>query len=176
MIRQLYIDHNYITLLVTLLCMFSTNVSLQWRPVAAAIFGYCTLQLPSSAVIWCLESVTALFLILAHWVGSGTLPWCLPFTDYSNNSTDTWQTLNSFNLCKNTSKDVILNHNGSTVSEASGIAEVFKKYFSNVAFNLNSNIRHSNISPLNFLGAPVENSFFCSTSDWEEIVNLIRMN
>ena len=31
----------------------------------------------------------------------------------------------------------------------------------NVASNLDRNIRHSNISPLNFLGARVENSFFC---------------
>ena len=30
------------------------------------------------------------------------------------------------------------------------------------------------ISPLNFLGAPIENSFFCPDSDREEIVNLIR--
>ena len=33
-------------------------------------------------------------------------------------------------------------------------------YFSKVASNLDRNIPHSNISPLNFLGAPVENSFF----------------
>ena len=31
-----------------------------------------------------------------------------------------------------------------------------------------------NISPLNFLGAPVENSFFCAPSDREDIVNLIH--
>ena len=47
-------------------------------------------------------------------------------------------------------------------------------YFSNVASNLDRNIPHSNISPLNFLGAPVENIFFCPPSDREEIVNLIR--
>ena len=46
--------------------------------------------------------------------------------------------------------------------------------FSNVASNLDCNDPHSNISPLNFLGAPVENSFFCTPSDREEIVNLIR--
>ena len=41
----------------------------------------------------------------------------------------------------------------------SAIAEMFNNYFSNVASNLDRNIPHPNISPLNFLGAPVENSF-----------------
>ena len=36
------------------------------------------------------------------------------FTEWSNNSRDTWKTLNSLIQYKNTSKDVILNHNGST--------------------------------------------------------------
>ena len=78
------------------------------------------------------------------------------FTECPNNSRDTWKTLNRLIRCKNTSKDVILNHNGSTVSEPSDIAEVFNNYCS----NLDSNILHSNISQLNFLRAPVENLFF----------------
>ena len=69
---------------------------------------------------------------------------------------------------------LFLNHDGSTVSDPSAIAEVFNNYFSNVASNLDRNIPHPNISPLNFLGAPVENSFFCAPSDMEEIFNLIR--
>ena len=40
--------------------------------------------------------------------------------------------------------------------------------------NLDRNIPHSNISPLNCLGAPVENSSFWPPSDKEGIVNLIR--
>ena len=68
-----------------------------------------------------------------------------------------------------------LNHNGSSISDPSVIAEVFNNYFSNIASNLDRDIPHSNTSPLYFLGAPVENSFFCPpTSDSEEIVNLIR--
>ena len=66
------------------------------------------------------------------------------------------------------------NHNGSTVSDPSAIAEVFNNNFSNVASNFDCNIPHSNISPFNFLGAPVGNSFFCDPPDREEIVNLIR--
>ena len=89
------------------------------------------------------------------------------FTECSNNSRDTWKTLNSLIQYKNTSKDVILNHNGSTVSDPSAIAEVFNNYFSNVSSNLDRNIPHSNISPLNFLGALVENSFFDIPSDRE---------
>ena len=73
-----------------------------------------------------------------------------------------------------TSKDVIPNHSGSTVSDPSVIAEVFNNYFSNVASNLDCNIPHVDISPLNFLGEPVENSFFCHPSDREEIGNLIH--
>ena len=95
----------------------------------------------------------------------------------SNNSRDTWKTLNSLIRCRNTSKDVTLNHNGSSISGAirqSVIAEVFNTYFSNIAFNLDRNIPQSNIFPLNFIGAPVEISFFCANSDSEEIVNLIR--
>ena len=67
-----------------------------------------------------------------------------------------------------------LNHNGSSISDPSAIAEVFNGYFSNIASNLDSDIPHSNTSLLYFLGAPVENSFFCPPSDSEEIVNLIR--
>ena len=95
------------------------------------------------------------------------------FTACSNNSRETWKTLNSLIRYTNNSKDVIQNHNGSTVSDPSAIADVFNNYFSNVAFNLDRNIPNSNISPLNFLGAPVENSFFCPPSDREEIVDLI---
>ena len=93
------------------------------------------------------------------------------FTECSNNSRNTWKTLNSLIRYKNTSKDVILNHNVSKVSYPSDIAEVFNNYFSNVASNLDYNIPHSNIYPFNLMGAPVENSFFCSPSDREEIVN-----
>ena len=72
---------------------------------------------------------------------------------------DTLKTLNRLIRYKNTSKDVILNRSGSTVSDPSAIAEVFNNYFSNVASNLDRNIPHSNVSPLNFLGAPVKISF-----------------
>ena len=67
----------------------------------------------------------------------------------------TWKSLNSLIRYKNTSKDVIQNHDGSTVSDPSDIAEVFNNYFSNVASNLDRYIPHPNISPMNFLGAPV---------------------
>ena len=61
---------------------------------------------------------------------------------------------------KKTSKDVTLNHNGNSISDPSVIREVFNNYFSNIASNLDSDIPHSNISPLYFLGAPAENFFF----------------
>ena len=92
----------------------------------------------------------------------------------SNNSRDTWKTLNLLIRCKKTSKDLTLNHNGSSISDPSAIAEIFNNYFSNIASNLDIDSRRSNISPLYFLGAPVENSFFCPPSDSEEIDNLIR--
>ena len=76
--------------------------------------------------------------------------------------------------CKKTSKDSTLNPNGSSISDPSAITEVFNNYFSNIASNLDRDIPDSNISPLYFLGAPVENSFFCSPSESVEIVNLIR--
>ena len=57
------------------------------------------------------------------------------------------------------SKDVTLNHNGSSISDPSAIAEVFNSYFWNIASNLDSDIPHLNISLLYFLGVPVENSF-----------------
>ena len=58
------------------------------------------------------------------------------FTEFSNNSRDTWKTLNSLIRCKNTSKVVILNHNGFTGSDPTVIAEVLNNYFSNIASNL----------------------------------------
>ena len=79
------------------------------------------------------------------------------FTECSNNSRDTWKTLNCSIRCKKTSKDVTLNHNGSPNSDPSAITEVFNNYFSNIASNIDRDILHSNISALYFLGAPVEN-------------------
>ena len=43
--------------------------------------------------------------------------------------TRTWETLNSLIRCKNTSKDVILNHNGLTVSDPPVNAEVLITIF-----------------------------------------------
>ena len=74
---------------------------------------------------------------------------------------DTRKTLNCLILCKKSSKDVTLNHNGSSISDPSAIAEVFNNYFSNIESNLDRDIPYSNISPWYFLGAPLENSFFC---------------
>ena len=96
------------------------------------------------------------------------------FSECSNNSRDAWKILNSFIRYKNNINDIILNHNGTTVNDPSAIDEVFIKYFSNLASNLDRNIPHSNIPPLNFLGTSVTNSYFCPPSDREEIVNLIR--
>ena len=85
------------------------------------------------------------------------------FTECSNNSRDTRKTLNSLIRCKNTSKDVILNHNGSSVGDTLvsdwGVSDPSVIYFSNVASNLDRSIPNSDISPLNFLGAPVEYYF-----------------
>ena len=54
------------------------------------------------------------------------------FTECSNNSRDTWKALNSLIRCKNTRKDLTLNHNGSSINDAFVIAEVFNNYFSNI--------------------------------------------
>ena len=75
----------------------------------------------------------------------------------SNNSRDTWKTLNGLIQCKKTSKDVTLNHNGSPIIDPPAIAELFNNYFSNIASSLDRDIPNSNTSPLYFLGAPVEN-------------------
>ena len=83
------------------------------------------------------------------------------FTKCSNNSRDTWRTLNSFIRFKNASKDVTLNNNGYSISDPSVIAEVFNNYFSNIASILIAIFLIQIIFRLNFLGAPVENSFFC---------------
>ena len=96
------------------------------------------------------------------------------FTECSNNSRDTWKTLNCLIRSKKTSKDETLNHNGSSITDPAVIAELFNNYFSNIAYNHDCNIPNSNTYPLYFLGAPVENSFFSHPSDSEEIVNLIR--
>ena len=77
------------------------------------------------------------------------------FSECSNNSRDTWKTLNGLIWRKDTRKDVILNHNCSTVCGPSVIADVFNNYFSNVSTNLDRNIPHSNIYPLNFMRASV---------------------
>ena len=61
------------------------------------------------------------------------------FAECSNNSRDIWKILNSLILYKNTSKDVMLNHDGSTVSDPSAIADVFNNYFSNEASNVDCN-------------------------------------
>ena len=67
------------------------------------------------------------------------------FTECSYNSRNTWKTLKLLIQCKNTSENVTQNHNGSTVSDPSIIAEAFNTKLSNVASNLDRNIPHSNI-------------------------------
>ena len=75
MIRQLYVDHNHITLSVTLLCMVNTPESMHCRPVPV-----CHIRLPHFAapIKWSdLESgigYSTLPFFSARWVGSGTLP------------------------------------------------------------------------------------------------------
>ena len=66
------------------------------------------------------------------------------FTECSNNARYTWKTLSSLIRHKNTSKDVILNLGGFTVSDPSAIAEVFNNSFSNAACNLDRNIPQAN--------------------------------
>ena len=66
MIRQLYIDHNHITLLVTLLCMVSTLESLHCRPVPV-----CHIRLPQfAAAIKCRDFVSV--------IGYSTVPYFGP--------------------------------------------------------------------------------------------------
>ena len=63
MIRQLYIDHNHITLLVTLLCMVNTPESPQCRPVPVR-----HIRLPHfAAAIKCRDLVSG--------IGYSTLPY-----------------------------------------------------------------------------------------------------
>ena len=57
-------------------------------------------------------------------------------TECSMNSRDTWNSLNGLIRCNSQ----IVNHNLSSVSDPSVIAEVFKNYFSNAVTNLVSNI------------------------------------
>ena len=68
-------------------------------------------------------------------------------SECSNNSRDAWKTLNSLIRSKNTSKYVTVNHNGSSISDPSVIAEIFNNNFSKIALNLDRNIPHSNNSP-----------------------------
>ena len=65
-IRQLYIDHNHITLLVTLLCMVNTPESLHCRPVSV-----CHIRLLHfAAAIKCLDLVSG--------IGYNTVPYFGP--------------------------------------------------------------------------------------------------
>ena len=66
MIRQLYIDHNHITLLVTLLCMVNTPESPHCRPVLV-----CHIRLPHfAAAIKCRTLVSG--------IGYSTVPYFSP--------------------------------------------------------------------------------------------------
>ena len=72
------------------------------------------------------------------------------------------------------SKDLTLNHNVSSISDPSVIAKVFNNYFSNMASNCDHNIYPSNISILNFLGAPHGKFIFLPPMLGEKIVYLIH--
>ena len=95
----------------------------------------------------------------------------LPTNGGREKTADHWQQREG---CRPLAAERRLPTTGSTVSDPSAIAEAINNYFSNIASNLDSNIPDPNISTLNFLGSPVENSFFCPPSDREEIDNLIR--
>ena len=72
---------------------------------------------------------------------------------------------------QNTIKKLI--YNNLEYSEAGDIAELFNQYFSNIATDLDREIPHSTMDPLQFLAPPISNSLFLTPATPNEISKVI---
>lgn len=99
------------------------------------------------------------------------------FQQNSNNMKQLWSGIKSVVSIKQANKINVVNKlkdaNGNTTSDPAVIANIFNKFFVNVAHDITKNIPRSNKSPLEFMGNRIGNSFFSAPSVPSEIFDII---
>jgi hypothetical protein len=96
------------------------------------------------------------------------------FENSKNNLKKTWSTIQSL-LCRksraNSIKSILID--GVAVSDEQNVADEFNKFFTSVGIDLDNNIPKSNESPLKYITANLQSSFFVSPVTPSEIENII---
>ena len=87
---------------------------------------------------------------------------------------ETWKNINKFMAKgRDTSNIVLRAEQGNEHSDPEYVADTFVDYFSSVAFDLDDNIPSSNINPLDYVGNPIDFSYFAFPSTADEVKSLI---
>jgi len=94
------------------------------------------------------------------------------------NARKTWQTINSL-VGRPSSVRVPseINSDGELLTDSEGIASCFNRYFAGVAAKLDSDMPHTNVSPLDYMGERVGASFFVRPvvdSDCASVINYLK--
>jgi len=88
----------------------------------------------------------------------------------TKSSTDMWKILRKLLNGKDKSSNIVLDIDGSTVSDSFEVASTFNSYFSNVADQIERNIPNSNRDPMSFMTAfETCRSFFAVPSTPQEV-------
>ena len=66
-----------------------------------------------------------------------------------------------------------LAQNGKCIANPKDIAQLFNNYFTNIAAKIDSEIRRTRKSPLDYLGKTCEQTFFLSPTDSVEVQSII---
>ena len=95
------------------------------------------------------------------------------FNQCSGDIKKTWKCLNSLIKAKKTKTSITLSENGSDVVDSHRVSETYNKYFSNIAKELDNKIPLTNLSPLQYMGDPSQNSFFGQPTNPNEVAKII---
>ena len=75
---------------------------------------------------------------------------------------------------KKKSNSITLKHEGHTIDDETEVANIFNNYFVNIGHNLIENINNQGISPMEFMGETIHNSFVFFKTDIDEISQCIE--
>ena len=84
----------------------------------------------------------------------------LKYRSFRGNPKKTWKlTNNILGKSKKKSNSISLKHEGHTIDDETEVANIFNNYFVNIGHNLIENIDNQNLSPMEFMGERISNSF-----------------
>jgi len=97
------------------------------------------------------------------------------FRDSAGSTTDTWRLVRRILNSNRKYNEIVLDVEGSQISDNNRVAEAFNSYFSSVAENIDRSIPLSDVFPLSYLGLLEFNqSFFAVPSDSLEVMRIVN--